>query len=384
MKNLLDQFKKQVGELLISFGEQISGELSDTNKRVDKLEKEIESIKEQFSNNKEVVKEVKKSTTSKVKVPTDKDDINLLKKFTCKVKHRKSNFNMAIAEAGEIKTTDFENTVIIKNDKYNNNEIYDLTGSILLKSNNDIEDFKQPLYNTDNSGIEINLNNDIMNCIFKALDYSDKSGINKALQGVYLECIENKLNIVASDSYRLYKNEFEFNSDYFNVLLPFELLNGIKQDYNKFNNGSLKIELYNKNSINNNFIKVSYSNRVTYSQITDLPFPNFKELLKSITYNEYIDFSKVDINEYMEYSKLNTNNKYACYFNFDIYQIRTENNKFEINTSGSYVGKIGLNSKFLNDMLKIDKKVYMKNSSSMCYAKNGNEISLLMPIAFMD
>ncbi|MGL5189126.1 MAG: hypothetical protein ACRC7S_05650 [Cetobacterium sp.] len=380
MKNLFESFKNEVGKMLINFGEKLTSEIESTNKRVDKLEKEIEEIKEQFKKESTPAeKAVKTRKVSSIKEATEKDDLNLLKKFTCKEKHRKSNYNLAIAESGEIKTTNFENTLFIKDDKYNENNIFELSGSMLLKSNADIEDFKMPVFNTEsNDNISFKLNKNIMDIILnKALVYGDNKD-NIAIYGVHLECKNNVLYIVSTDSYRLYKNEYELNSNKdFKITLSYDLLNNIKTDYNKL--GDI-VEL----NIFSNFIELKYSNRVFLSKITDMPFPNYISLIESMKNHEYIEFNNDQkINEIFEYSK-NNPDKYNSFFYFDENKVKTAGIELELNLNGTYKNKVGLNVKFLIDMLKVDKKVYMKNSSTMVYAQNEKELSILMPLAFRD
>lgn len=377
MKNLFESFKNEVGKMLINFGEKLTTEIESTNKRVDKLEKEIEAIKEQFKKESTPAEKVAKTRkVSSIKEATEKDNLNLLKKFTCKEKYRKSNYNLAIAENGEIKTTNFENTLFIKDNKYNENNIFDLSGTMLLKSNADIEDFKMPVFNTgSNDNIKIELNKNIMDIILnKALVYGDNKN-NIAIYGVHLECKNNVLYIVGTDTYRMYKNEFELNSQDFKITLNYDLLNNIKSDYNKLGD---VVEL----NIFSNFIELKYSNRILISKLIDIPYPNYKIITDSTNHHEYTEF-KQDLNELLEYSK-NNKDKYAALFNFANYEAKTADFKTEVNTSGNFEGRVYLNVKFLIELLKVDKKVYMKNSSTMVYAQNEKELSILMPLAFID
>lgn len=377
MKNLFESFKNEVGKMLINFGEKLTTEIESTNKRVDQLEKEILEIKEQFKKESTPAEKVVKTRkVSSIKEATEKDDINLLKKFTCKEKYRKSNYNLAITGNSEIKTTNFENTLIIKDDKYNVDNIFDLSGSILLKTNADIEDFKMPVFNTEsNDNIKIELNKNIMDIILnKALVYGDNKD-NIAIYGVHLECKNNVLYIVGTDTYRMYKNEFELNSKDFKITLSYDLLNNIKSDYNKL--GDI-VEL----NIFSNFIELKYSNRILISKLIDIPYPNYKTITNSTNHHESVEF-KQDLNELLEYSK-NNKDKYAVLFNFANYEAKTADFKTEVNTSGNFEGKVYLNVKFLIELLKVNKKVYMKNSSTMVYAQNEKELSILMPLALRD
>ncbi|MGL5749453.1 MAG: hypothetical protein ACRCXT_02910 [Paraclostridium sp.] len=385
MKNLFESFKNEVGKMLINFGEKLTSEIESTNKRVDKLEKEIEEIKEQFKKESTPVEKVVKTRkVSSIKEATEKDNLNLLKKFTCKEKHRSSNYNLAIAENGEIKTTNFTNTLIIKDNKYNENNIFDLNGSILLKSHADIEDFKMPVWNTEsNDNIKVELNKSIMDTIFKALECSHKSNEMMHIHGVLLECKNNILNIVSTDSYRLYKNEFELNSKDFKILINHDLLNCIKMDYNKLGD-TVELNIFVSNNIGNSFIELKYSNRLFLSKITDFPFPNYISLIESMNNHEYIEFDNdKKLNEILEYSK-NNPKKYNSFFYFNENKVKTAGIELELNFNGTYKNKVGLNVKFLMDMLRVDKKIYMKNSSTMVYAKNEKELSILMPLAFRE
>ncbi|MEG1010093.1 MAG: hypothetical protein RSF67_09840 [Clostridia bacterium] len=380
MKNLFESFKNEVGKMLINFGEKLTSEIESTNKRVDQLEKEIEEIKEQFK--KESTPVAKTRKVSSIKEATEKDNLNLLKKFTCKEKYRKTNYNLAISGAGEVKTTNFENTLIIKDDKYNENNIFDLSGSMLLKSNADIEDFKMPVFNNEsNDNIKIELNKNIMDIILnKALVYGDNKE-NIAIYGVHLECKNNVLYIVGTDTYRMYKNEFELNSKDFKITLSYDLLNNIKTDYNKLGD-IVELNIFTNNNIGSSFIELKYSNRILISKLIDIPYPNYKTITDSTNHHEYTEF-KQDLNELLEYSK-NNKDKYAVLFNFANYEAKTADFKTEVNTSGNFEGRVYLNVKFLIELLKVNKKVYMKNSSTMVYAQNEKELSILMPLAFRD
>ncbi|MEG1150455.1 MAG: hypothetical protein RSE17_04135 [Bacilli bacterium] len=380
MKNLFESFKNEVGKMLINFGEKLTSEIESTNKRVDQLEKEIEEIKEQFK--KESTPVAKTRKVSSIKEATEKDNLNLLKKFTCKEKYRKTNYNLAISGAGEVKTTNFENTLIIKDDKYNENNIFDLSGSMLLKSNADIEDFKMPVFNNEsNDNIKIELNKNIMDIILnKALVYGDNKE-NIAIYGVHLECKNNVLYIVGTDTYRMYKNEFELNSKDFKITLSYDLLNNIKTDYNKLGD-IVELNIFTNNNIGSSFIELKYSNRILISKLIDIPYPNYKNITDSTNHHEYTEF-KQDLNELLEYSK-NNKDKYAVLFNFANYEAKTADFKTEVNTSGNFEGRVYLNVKFLIELLKVNKKVYMKNSSTMVYAQNEKELSILMPLAFRD
>ena len=316
---------------------------------------------------------MKKTTTKEI---TEKDNLNLLKKFTCKDKANKTNYNTCVTTELLTVTNNTVNTTLTINNDPKEKKVYSLDGNILMNSTVDYDDYKFIKHNLIDT--YITLDTEIIKSIYLALELASKDDEKTA--GVYLTYNNGILDITSTNSYAMYNKSFNFKHDKdFSFLIPSFILKGISSELNKF-----KCELKIYFSENNDTLNFSYLNRNIYTIDNKFNFPKYKEIIESFKKNEYIDFSKIDLTKVYEYSKKNKDSKYGCKFDFNRNVISTLNYQDNIETTGTYKDVISLNLEFLQTVLKVSTKVYINNKHAMIGAFNDTESVFLMPIAMRD
>lgn len=411
LQAMLERFKKQVGEMMISFGEELTNQVEKTNERIDNLENEIKELKEIVMTKKEnevpkaespkaeIVKvplerekeekpKEPKKTRGVSKYPTEKDDLNILKKFSSKTRYHKIN-NIALLENGYLKSSDYENTIYIKQqDAMQDPTIYDITSKSLIKNlNKELYEIDIPKLKefTENS-IKIELTNEIINSIIKANEIVGTSE-NLSLYGVRFECTNNVLSIVSTDSYKMYFNQMPLKSNDFSFTINKDFVNMVKADLLKFGTNEVVVLEYD-----NNDLRLTYQNRVATSKCTDFAFCDYKSLIQRFSFTGYADMEGIDFAKLESICSLNGKYKNVAIFNIKHNSIECipmdeiqEKNKEVYNIKDNTIEEIqiGLNVKWLSQIFKSmnTTKIHMlKNNSATKIENEGtNEFIILMP-----
>lgn len=222
-------------------------------------------------------------------------------------------------------------------------------------------------------------NNKIVKAIYEAAEYSgfDKFDVNR--NGVLLESIDGKLNIVATDGHRMYHNVINIDIKDFSFLIPIDQLKTLKKQFNN-NKTILNINLDRKS------IKFTNVNAEFHVDLIETNFPNYNYILKlAQDYSRlyYIDFKDIDIKELIKNSK-NHESKYGVVFDFKEKIVKTTDYKKTIKFYGNYEGKLLVNTKFLDKMLKNSTKVFIVNKHSMIHCVNENKTIVVMPLYMSD
>lgn len=311
------------------------------------------------------------------KQPTEKNNLNLLKKFTCKDKRHKTNYNTCITTELLTITNNSIDTTLTINNSPNEKNVYSLDGSILMNSTVEYGNYKFIEHNLSDTCIV--LNQDMIKCMYLALELASNDADNKSIAGVYLTYKNGILDVTSTNSYAMYNNsfEYEYNKE-FSFLIPSFILKNIKAELSKF-----KCKLKICFSDENNGISFNYLNRNIYTIDNKFSFPNYKGIIEDFKKNEYVDFSKIDLTVAHEYSKKNKE-KYACKFDFSNNVISTLNFQDNISVTGTYENVIALNIEFLKTLLKVSNKVYINSKNEMIATFNDTEAAFLMPVALRD
>ena len=314
-----------------------------------------------------------KKTTTKEIVITEKDNLNLLKKFTCKDNDMKHNYKTCITSESTTTTNNGYTTTLTIYNKPKEKKVYSLEGNFLMNSTVDYDDYNFIKHNLIDT--YITLDTEIIKSIYLALELASKDDERTA--GVDLTYKNGILDITSTNSYAMYNKSFNFQyNKEFSFLIPGFILKDIKTELNKF---KCEIKIY----FNDDTLQISYLNRNIYTINRNLSFPKYKEIIESFKKNEYIDFSNIDLTAAYEYSKKNKE-KYGCKFDFNNNIISTFNYQDNIETTGTYKDVISLNLNFLQTVLKVSNKLYINNKHSMIGAFSDTESVFLMPIAMRD
>lgn len=402
MKNLLEGFKQEVGKLLISFGEKLTGELEKTNLRVDKLEKEIEVLKEKFNSETTAIPEQKstekfeiettdefaiqhipateiKKSKSKKSEYSLKDNLDLFNKIVLK---KGRNANTFLSENGYITCNNSDINIQIKSDIAEAGTFRTDIKTSLVNSNIEVDDFRKLVFKTSDAYSTINLNAKDMEKVFAAKNYASTDKINPKIAGVYFENVNGELNISATDAFRMYNDKIKSSVDFKAFLLPSAILNAIEVDYNK-----LKSEVVIKRYENK--VEVIYKDRIITAALNDLPFPDYKNILEREMYSKKIEFNKeLDFKVLNELSSKDIMKKNVIALDLRYRVIRALDKEFELDIniidSRNYkLNKddcvIGINSKYLQEALKISNTIEYNNATSMLKLTKDTTTVVVMP-----
>lgn len=111
--------------------------------------------------------------------------------------------------------------------------------------------------------------------------YPDES--RESLNGVFMHKVDDKLRFVASDSFRLAYNEFSFDKECEDILIPKKTVNELTKI--QTDTEEEEVNLY----IEDKTIMVELGNTTIISKLKEAKFPNYKDVIPNNPYKLYLD-----------------------------------------------------------------------------------------------
>lgn len=237
--------------------------------------------------------------------------------------------------------------------------------------------------------LTIKSNKEIIKSIITSMDFLAKKQDNYNIDGVHMNLINNSLEIVATDSYRIYYNKIEIeNNDNTDFFIPSFFI----RDNKEFIKNLTQIKIKD-----GYIIFINDNNECIKTFLSRVSFPDYNSLFKLYNNLDNDNYIKVEIRkEYIQqlkkYIKDNKLEKYDKYcINFKEYYIFSNNEGIKIPIHNLKFENydhfnVRYNINYFTKLLKINKNIYIpiNNSTSPCIIKNNNEIALLMPISLAD
>lgn len=182
--------------------------------------------------------------------------------------------------------------------------------------------------------------------------YPDESREN--LNGVFIQKINDKLRFVASDSYRLAYNEFNYTNEWEDVLIPKKTVN----EMSKINTDSA-VEEMTFYIGNNNTLTIEIGNTTIISTLKDAKFPNYKDVIPNNPFKLYINKSTI-LNTLKRISIISEENTKSVILNIDenkiiVKAINSEIGLADEEIDAKYEGtpfEICFNAKFLIEAIE--------------------------------
>jgi DNA polymerase-3 subunit beta len=238
----------------------------------------------------------------------------------------------------------------------------------------------------------------LLNALEKVKFAASNSLDNLAINCIRMEIENNRMNLVATDSYRLvYLAEDVEAEKEFRLSLPLNSADALTKLLRT--KEEKEVTIY----FEDNQIYVTIDDIFVMSRVIDLAFPNYKMILSSGNYNKRLEISKGEFEKILKrvliFVKNNSESKFGATFNLeeDVLTIngRGEIGKIVESTEVDYEGdeiKISLNVKFLLDFMQtlspetmVEVNLNSSNSSiKMTDAENENYLYIVMPMALKD
>lgn len=111
--------------------------------------------------------------------------------------------------------------------------------------------------------------------------YPDES--RESLNGVFIHKIDDKLRFVASDSFRLAYNEFLFEGDFEDILIPKKTVNELIKIQSDTDSNEINLYLEDKS------IMIESGNTLIISKLKDAKFPNYKDVIPQNQFKLYLE-----------------------------------------------------------------------------------------------
>lgn len=144
------------------------------------------------------------------------------------------------------------------------------------------EDF--PAIKTINKTHEISIDREKFFESIKKVEYTiypDES--RESLNGVFMHKVDNKLRFVASDSFRLAYNEFIFEKECEDILIPKKTVNELTKIQSDIEEKEINLYIEDKT------VMVELGNATLISKLKEAKFPNYKEVIPNNPYKLYLD-----------------------------------------------------------------------------------------------
>lgn len=417
LKEILEGFKNEIGEMLISFGEKltnsISEELAETKNQVKNVEQELELLKAEIQDLKKApIQTVEqpavepKKTTPEAKKPiqikgfTEKQDITLAKKFIDLRLHTR-DFDNPIVKAGSLIATNKEFALTIsKGDKYQDG-IY-LLGDSIINTGKDIDyvlsDYERVMkdFKLEKDTKKIDFNKEQIEKIVQASEYASKD--NYSVSSVRIDTENGEGYIVATDTFRLLSHKFKTDEN-IKVSIPRDLVVKIKSEI-------LKVDKMQLETDGDRHV-IKYANRRVYFKQPAGAYPNFRSILDGIKVekaelNIKDILTKDIISEIKSYQKLAKNQKSIVLETKDgagtirIFKNEAaaakdyikENLVHEIKldkVKGFNNLKVGMNLNYLLKHIEFGlDNIKWTSQSAMVWDTKDNTTSIMMPVAMCD
>lgn len=425
LKEILEGFKKEVGEMLISFGEKLTKGLT---VEVDGIKKEVKDVKDELELLKAEIQDLKKApmqtveqpavepkkTTPEAKKPiqtkkesfkcgfTESQTATLVKKFI----GVKEVFKTPIVVNGYMLQTgdramlkvhrtaqfDFEDGVYL----INNGFIKDDNLSKELEDyKREYKDYKEIVFKTkEDKKIKTTFTNSEFKKILNAAEYSDKKNDSgRAINGVRVISKDNSIQVVGTDSYCMYAAKFEKECPEFAITIPYAILNKTKSELSKVK----EIEFETDNKI----IILKWSNRELMFESISENYPNTDFILKNAFEGETTAdiplkeiFNKNTLNEVKAYLKNTNANGVIVNLDTNKANIKVYNHKDKIGIKENLIKNIEVPVKYSGHKLEVALSLSLiekhlsnfdtlgyKTASSMLFTVKDNIASIIMPIA---
>lgn len=216
--------------------------------------------------------------------------------------------------------------------------------------------------------------------------YPDES--RESLNGILIHKVEDKLRFVASDGFRLAYNEFNFNDNCEDVLVPKKTVN----ELSKLQSDSNKEDLYLY--LNNNMIMIEHGNTILISKLKEAKFPNYKDVIPSNPYKLYLNKNEI-LETLKRVSIISEENTKSTILNIEESRLTVKSNNADIGyaedeINAEYNGipfEVCFNAKFLIEAiepLNTEKIQIELKDSQTAAVLSGDECykAVLMPIRF--
>lgn len=221
---------------------------------------------------------------------------------------------------------------------------------------------------------------------------------NLAINCVRMDIIDNKIKMIATDTYRLVYLEDEIEcSETIKASIPLNTVEALIKALKSLNDEEIEF------AFRENQIAFKMGDTHILSRVIGLEFPNYQGIMDGVSYNKEI---KVDVDEVIRllkrvqiFVKNNNESKYSAIFNINgstlsvngASEIAKINEELEVDYSDEDL-KISLNVKFLLDFIQYldrDKRLIIDllSSSSAVSLKNEDDdryLYIAMPLALRD
>ena len=287
-------------------------------------------------------------------------------------------------------------------------ELIEETGRLILKTESINTEFA--LYDAENytiqtkleTGVEYTFNkNKLLNYIENIKVSASEETANLEMNCIRFEIEENKLKLIASDTYRLTYiedelDENEKNKEGISVSIPLKTINGLVKIMKLIDQEDI---IFKSDGIK---VLFKFKNVEILTRIIELQFPNYKTLLKSVQYDKKILLNTKDfllvLKRILIFVKDNKESKNGGVFNFENNKLFltgiNDNAKIKEELSTIQEGddlKLSLNVRHLVDYISILEgkvtEIRMSESKKAVIVKdeeNEKSLCLAMPLSFRE
>ena len=287
-------------------------------------------------------------------------------------------------------------------------ELIEETGRLILKTESINTEFA--LYDAENypiqtkleTGVEYTFNkNKLLNYIENIKVSASEETANLEMNCIRFEIEENKLKLIASDTYRLTYiedelDENEKNKEGISVSIPLKTINGLVKIMKLIDQEDI---IFKSDGIK---VLFKFKNVEILTRIVELQFPNYKTLLKSVQYDKKILLNTKDfllvLKRILIFVKDNKESKNGGVFNFENNKLFltgiNDNAKIKEELSTIQEGddlKLSLNVRHLVDYISILEgkvtEIRMSESKKAVIVKdeeNEKSLCLAMPLSFRE